>query len=271
MSGRAIDHIGIASRDLPALAAQYEALGFTLTPLAHHQDHMGTSNRLVQFGSGTGLGVNFIELLTVDRPQTMLPHRPGFMGFGQFNHDFLAKREGMSLVIFQTRDTAADLAAWRAKGLNAYNQFNFERFATLPGGSQVTVRFELGFVTSPAIPDVLFYVCHNKAEEHFWKPQFQAHENGAEEITAISLCVPDAAKAAEFLSALFDGEISDRDGGLSIACGAHQIDVATADAVATRWAGSPPYGGVGFALRCPDRAGTETPKEQAGNAFINWV
>ena len=265
-SGRAIDHIGIASRDLPALAAQYEALGFTLTPLAHHQDHMGTSNRLVQFSGG-----NFIELLTVDRPETMLPHSPGFMGFGQFNHDYLAKREGMSLVIFQTRDTAADLANWKAKGLDVYDQFNFERFATLPDGSRVTVRFELGFVTSPAIPDVLFYVCHNKAEEHFWKPEFQAHANGADEITGISICAEDPAAAARFIGALFDGEVTKTDIGHSVACDAHRIDVAPADAVATRWVNHPPYGALGFEVRCPERAGSTAMPTTAGNTFINWV
>ena len=119
-TGRGIDHIGIASRDLDGLAAQYQALGFTLTPRAYHQDHMGTSNRLVQFR-----GQNFIELLEVDRPKTMLPHGPGFMGFGQFNHDYLKTREGLSLIIFRTEDTAADLAAWKAKGLGVYDQFNF--------------------------------------------------------------------------------------------------------------------------------------------------
>jgi len=155
MTGRGIDHIGIASKNLDGLAAQYEGLGFTLTPRAYHQDHMGTSNRLVQFE-----GQNFIELLEVDRPQTMLPHAPGFMGFGQFNHDYLQRREGMSLIIFRTNDTAADLAAWKAKGLDVYDQFNFERLATLPDGTQVTVRFELGFVTHPKI-NALFYVCNN--------------------------------------------------------------------------------------------------------------
>lgn len=265
-SGRAIDHIGIATRDLPALAAQYRALGFTLTPLAHHQDHMGTSNRLVQFSGG-----NFIELLTVDRPGTMLPHSPGFMGFGQFNHVFLAKRAGMSLVIFQTQDTAADLASWKRIGLDVYDQFNFERFATLPDGSKVTVRFELGFVTSSAIPDVLFYVCHNKAEEHFWKPEFQAHENGAEEITGISICADDPGAAAQFLGALFAGEITDTAHGHSVACGEHSINVLTADAFAEFWPEGTPSGAVGFDVRCPARAGSSVKPPTAGNTFINWV
>lgn len=271
-TGRAIDHIGIASRDLSALAAQYQALGFTLTPLAHHQDHMGTSNRLVQFGSGSGTGANFIELLTVDRPETMLPHAPGFMGFGQFNHDFLARREGLSLVIFRTSDTAADLASWAARGLGVYDQFNFERIATLPDGSQATVRFELGFVTSSVIPDVLFYVCHNKAEQHFWKPQFQAHANGAAEITALSLAVEDPPAAASFLSGLFDGTVTEIGGGLSVACGPHRIDVKQPGGFRDHWpGGAPPFGALGFDIACPGRAGTTTSPTEAGQAFINWV
>ena len=269
-SGRAIDHIGLASRDLDGLAARYEALGFTLTPRAWHQDHMGTSNRLVQFGGPEG-GRNFIELLEVDRPDTMLPHGPGFMGFGQFNHDFLRTREGMSLIIFRTDDTAADLARWREKGLDVCDQFNFERQATLPDGSQATVRFELGFVTSPAMPDILFYVCDNKAEEHFWKPPFQIHENGADEITAIVIAAKDPAPAAAFLSALFDGVTTECAGGLSVACGAHRIDILTPGALPDAASNTLPDGAAaGFELRAPHRTGI-TPGAEAGGAFIQWT
>ena len=68
-SGRSIDHVVLAVRDLGATAAIYQDLGFTLTPRAVHEDHMGTSNRLVQFKAK-----NFIELLEVDRPETLAPH-----------------------------------------------------------------------------------------------------------------------------------------------------------------------------------------------------
>lgn len=269
LTGRGIDHIAVASRDLEGLAACYEGLGFTCTPQAWHQDHMGTSNRLVQFA-----GRNFIELLTVDRPQTMLPHGPGFMGFGQFNHDFLARREGMSLIIFRTEDTAADLAAWQARGLDVYDQFNFERQAVLPDGSEATVRFELGFVTSPRMPDVLFYVCHNKAEEHFWKPAYQAHANGGQEITAIILASDAPEAHGEFLSALFGGEVTPRDGGISVACAEHRIDVMVPDALADRgWTMNPGDAAVaaGFTIRAEGRAGEITQAADAGGAFIEWT
>ncbi len=56
-TGRAIDHVVLASRNLDGLAARYEELGFTLTPRAYHEDRMGTSNRLAQFQ-----GRNFISI-----------------------------------------------------------------------------------------------------------------------------------------------------------------------------------------------------------------
>ena len=268
-AGRGIDHVGIASHSLDGLAAVYEGLGFTLTPRAYHQDHMGTSNRLVQFE-----GRNFIELLEVDRPQTMLPHSPGFMGFGAFNHDFLARREGLSLIVLRTDDTPADLAAWKARGLITYDQFNFERQATLPDGSQATVSFELGFVTDPAMPEILFYVCHNRAEEHFWKPAFQRHANGGEEIEAIILAADEPERHGAFLSALFGGDVTARDGGISVGFAEHRIDVVRPDALADPAAYRPPAGeaaAVGLAIRAPGRAGQVTPAADAGGVFIEWV
>ncbi len=266
-TGRGIDHIGIASRNLDGLAAQYEALGFTLTPRAYHQDHMGTSNRLVQFE-----GRNFIELLEVDRPQTMLPHGPSFMGFGQFNHDFLKAREGMSLIIFRTDDAAADLAAWKTKGLDVYDQFNFERQATLPDGTEATVRFELGFVTHPDI-DVLFYVCDNKAEDHFWKPEFQSHANGGQEIEAIVLVDRAPLRHADFLQALFGGTVTESEEGIAISCATHALRVMKPHVLPDPALASalPDGAAAGFVIRSPDRAGTVTPAADAGGAFIQWT
>ena len=247
----------------------WEGLGFTLTPRAFHQDHMGTSNRLAQFA-----GRNFVELLEVDRPHTMLPHGPGFMGFGQFNHDFLQKREGMSLIVFRTDDTAADLARWKAAGLDVYDQFNFERQATLPDGSQQTVRFELGFVTSPLMPDVLFYVCDNKAEQHFWKPEFQEHANSAEEIEAIVFCSSEPAIHAEFLARLFDGETVVEDDKVTVQCGPHDIVVATPQELAwTGWDHDPGRHAVaaGLEIAAPDRESEVVRTRDAGGVFLRFT
>lgn len=274
MTGRGIDHVGIATRSLDGLARQWEALGFTLTPRAYHPDHMGTSNRLVQFGGGAGAGANFIELIEVDRPDGIAAPRPGYFSFGHFAMELLERREAMCLIVLRTDDRDADLAAWRGSGLQTYAPFDFQRQATLPDGSQQTVRFELGFVTSPAIPDVIFFVCHNRAQEHFWKPEFQAHANGGEEIEAIVLVADDPTRHGDFLSALFGGAVTDRDGGISVAFAEHRIDVVRADALADPEAYRPPAGqaaAVGLRIRAPGRAGTVTPAAQAGGVYIEWV
>ncbi|MEM7060115.1 MAG: VOC family protein [Pseudomonadota bacterium] len=271
MTGRGIDHIGLVSKSLDGLAAQYEALGFTLTPRAYHPDHMGTSNQLVQFK-----GRNFIELIEVDRPNGIAPPQPGHMSFGHFAQDLLERREGICLVVFRTQDRDADLAAWRAKGLDTYEPFNFERLATLPDGTQQTVRFELGFVTSPLIPDTVFFVCHNRAEEHFWKPEYQVHANGADQIESVVLAAEDPAEHARFFAALFDGQISPCMEGVTVQCAEHGIHICKPDILAARgWTGKRPTDGsavvAGMNISAPDRADTFTPAGDAGGAFIYWT
>jgi hypothetical protein len=44
LSGREIDHVVVAVKDLNRAAAVYQELGFRLTPRATHDDRMGTSN-----------------------------------------------------------------------------------------------------------------------------------------------------------------------------------------------------------------------------------
>ena len=267
-TGRAIDHIGITGHSLDALAAQYEALGFTLTPRAAHPDHMGTSNRLAQFA-----GQNFLELIEVDRPDGASPISDGVMSFGAYTQQFLARREGINLIVFQTQDRDADLARWNAAGLNVYEPFNFERLATLPDGSQQVVRFELGFVTHPDI-DVLFFVCHNRAVEHFWKPAFQRHANGAMEIEAVSLVSDAPGPHAAFVASLFGGEIRDIPGGQSVACDAHRIDIVEPGALpGPRCIMDAPYAGAATAItiRAPDKAGIHTMPGDAGGTHIIWT
>lgn len=266
-AGRAIDHVVIASRDLDGLAARYERLGFTLTPRAYHEDRMGTSNRLAQFR-----GRNFIELLEVDRPQTVQAPEPGGFAFGAYLKDWTARREGMAMIVFRTDDALADIESWRREGLETYEPFGFRRQAKLPDGSEVTVGFSLGFATSAEMPDLAFFVCQNLAQEYFWKPDYQAHANAAEEIAAVTLAAREPARHGEFLRRMFGGGVVERPDGISVECGAHRIDVVVPDAVAG-WQGDAGDGavGAGLVVRSAARAGTVTPADGAGGVAIEWV
>jgi hypothetical protein len=267
MTGRAIDHVVVAGRDLGALAARYEALGFRLTPRAWHEDRMGTSNRLAQFR-----GRNFIELLEVDRPEGVEEPAAGGFAFGAFLKRWTAGREGLAMIVFRTDDARADLAAWAARGVATYAPFDFQRQARLPDGSEATVGFSLGFATSPEMPELAFFVCENRAPEHFWKADYQRHANGAEEIVAVTLAARRPAEHGAFLGRLFGGDVRERPDGVSVDCGPHRIDVLTPQAI-EGWQGDPGGGALGarVAIRSPARAGGVTRAAVAGGVAIEWV
>ena len=132
-SGRPIDHVVLTVRDLDAAAITYQRLGFTLTPRAAHDDQMGTSNRLAQFR-----GRNFIELLEVDRPETLARHdfaaSPPFFSFGDHNRIAMRDREGLSMLVLASDDARADISSFAAAGLPTFAPFDFERQAQLPDG-----------------------------------------------------------------------------------------------------------------------------------------
>jgi len=232
MNGRSIDHVVHRVDDLDRAAATFEKLGFTLTPTAYHEDRMGTRNRLAQFR-----GRNFIELLEVDRPERLQPHdfgaTPPFFGFGAHNREMAGFGEGMTMLVFRTDDARADIASFAEEGIPTYAPFDFERRAKLPDGNEVTVSFSLGFATSPDMPRVAFFVCENRAQDYFWKPDFQSHANGAESISAVYFCSEMPERDAAFLARLFGGRVTLHEGGFAVAAGeAQELRVLTPDAIA---------------------------------------
>ena len=58
-----LDHVGVATADLDGAAAEWERLGFALTPLARHAPPAGTANRCAMLRAG------YIELIAVVDPE----------------------------------------------------------------------------------------------------------------------------------------------------------------------------------------------------------
>ncbi len=269
-SGRALDHVVLAVRNLDRAAAKYEQLGFTLTPRARHEDRMGTSNRLAQFQ-----GRNFIELLEVDRPDTLRPHDldadPPFFSFGDHNRRALKEREGLSMLVFASDDARADLARFLAAGMRAA-PFDFERQATLPDGSTATVSFSLAFAWSPDMPSVGLFSCQNRAPQFFWKPQYQKHANGACSIATAYLASSEPRRDAGFIGAMFGGEVEPVTDGWRVACGTEQeVLLLTPEAVARR---DPSFGPVDepvlAGIRLSGVSRETTPASAAHGMFIAW-
>lgn len=226
--GRGIDHLVICTRNLNSTALMYERLGFKVTPRADHS--WGTSNRLVQ------LQGSFLEILTVDRAELIEPHAPGKFSFGAFNRDFLARYEGMSMLVLESGDAQADRDEFAGKGIGDFERFDFSRLARQPNGEQVSVSFSLAFAVHPAAPLAGFFTCQQHAPEYFWKPEYQDHPNGALAIAEVVMDVPDQEEFEEFYKALEgSSSVRDIDGGFVCSTDRGDISVLEPDAYRRRF------------------------------------
>ncbi|MEM7221490.1 MAG: VOC family protein [Pseudomonadota bacterium] len=270
---KSIDHPVLAVKDLDKAAACFQSLGFFLSPRAFHGDHMGTSNHVVQFAQH-----NFIELLEVDRPDGITPHDhsadPPSFSFGAGQRDFLAKGSGISMLAFDTDDALGDLERFKAAGLKTYTPFHFRRQTTLPDGSKTPVSFTLGFVTNPKLPNLAFFFCQEDAPEHFWKPDYQNHENGAQGIRSLYLAADDPAEHGAFFQTLTGGDTTEIEGGIRVSLGDQGIFVLTPRRLASIApsyrpdSGPPRFAGLG--IECAGTRPTDVLPDDMGGLFIKW-
>jgi catechol 2,3-dioxygenase-like lactoylglutathione lyase family enzyme len=194
---RGLDHIVHAVHDLDAAAALYRRLGFTVG--ARNRHPWGTHNCIVQ------LPGFFIELLAVVEPEKIAPPRPEAFSFGDFARRFLARRQGLAMLVLESSDAADDREAFRRADIGDYELFRFEREGKRPDGGPVRVGFSLAFAHDPKAPDIGYFVCQQHHPENFWNPAFQQHANTACAIEGVVLVAENPTDHHIFLSA-FAGE-----------------------------------------------------------------
>ena len=195
---RGLDHIVHAVRDLDAAADLYRRLGFTVGARNRHPPAWGTQNHIVQL-AGT-----FIELLAVADPTHIAPHAAKFFSFGAFNRDFLARRQGLAMLVLEGRG-APDADEFRSAGIGDFDLYEFEREAKRPDGTPIKVAFSLAFASDPRAPDTGFFTCQHRHPENFWNPAFQVHANNAVGVAGVVLVAENPTDHHIFLSA-FVGE-----------------------------------------------------------------
>ena len=262
---RGLDHIVHAVRDLERAADLYRRLGFTVGVRNRHS--WGTHNHIVQFP-----GV-FIELLTVAEPDKL--GNDGFSTlFGAFNRDFLARDEGLSLLILESKNAAADENDFRAAGISAAPVMRFERDGKRPDGTTVKVAFSLAFAEDRAAPNIHFAVCQQHYPENFWNPAFQKHANGATTVAGVVAVASQPEKHKQFFASFAGTQATPVAGGFSLRTPRGTIDVLTPSAFTQRYgvvAADVSHGARLAAIRfqARDVALLEALPQQAGIAGIN--
>jgi hypothetical protein len=186
-----LDHIVHAVRDLDAAARFYASAGFTVS--ARNRHPWGTHNRVVQLKNC------YIEILTVAEPEKIVPHGVRSFSFGAFNRDFLAHREGFSMLILNSHNAVEDAGMFESAGISHFEVFDFAREGTKPDGTPVKLAFSLAFAQDPASPNVRFAACQHHFPGNFWDPAFQIHANGAKAVSGAALVADNPAGHQTFL------------------------------------------------------------------------
>jgi len=255
---RGLDHIVHAVHDLDAAGEAYARLGFTVG--ARNRHPWGTHNRIVQFR-----GV-FIELLALGEMDRIPPPRPRSLSFGTFTRDFLAKGEGLSMLVLEGKG-AADAEAFRAAGIGDFDVFDFAREGKRPDGATVKVAFSLAFAEDKAAPDTGFFTCQQHYPENFWNPAFQQHANGVTGVAGVVFVAENPSDHHIFLKA-FAGvsDLKATSAGITIETPRGEIQVMDPAAYRLHFAVEPPDSSRGMRLAAIRFAVRDTSlaREKAG-------
>lgn len=219
-----LDHVVVTVQDLDAAAAQWRALGFTVSPRGTHSAHLGTGNYTLMFED------DYLELLGIlHATEHNAPSR-----------DFLARRgQGLEQAAFRTRDAAAGAAALTRRGLQPVGPVHFSRPVNRPDGSQAEAAFSVfGWPQDQRPADLRIFSCQHHTRDAVWLPELIQHANTVTGIRQVIALAADPATAARELGALLDTAPESTAAGARVRTGPGRADVhfMTPDAFAQAYA-----------------------------------
>lgn len=209
------DHAVVVCGDLDAAAANWRALGFTLTPRGYHT--LGSQNHCIM------LARDYLELLHVTAPS---PSR-------QYYWDAQQRGDGCAAMSCKSRDAFATAARLRAAGYKTSDPIEFSRPVRLDDGSEHPATFRVTALDDA--PGARYFVCEHRTPELLWRPEWLAHANGATAIEAAYLVVEAGqvgAAAAAYVEFTAGKLIAADDRVARIAVDGAELVISTADALA---------------------------------------
>lgn len=187
----ALDHVGVCNRDLAPMAAAYEALGFTLTPIAQQSGRRTPTSEVERFATGNRcafLQHGYIELLAILEP-------------GLFDNklgEFLARYEGLHILAMAMDDAEANLARMRRAGIEIPGIAHLERPVDKPDGP----RAQFQRLPFPDAPEGRLQLIRHLTPELVWQDRWMTHANAAVALEELILVSAEPAETAARLSRL---------------------------------------------------------------------
>jgi hypothetical protein len=188
-----LDHIGCIVNAFDAGAAQWERLGFQLTPVSRQRGAVpgsegfhpwATANRCVILRS------SYLELI-------------GVVDAAAFNPwaRFIAKNEGLHILALRCRDAESAHAVLSARTDALQPPVPRERILDVDGEPRA-MRFRNIFSRDEAWPEARYLVIEHQTPEFLWQPRYQQHENGACDLVAVTFVADEPSALVPRLDAL---------------------------------------------------------------------
>ncbi len=210
-----LDHVGLLTRDGPALWGLYERLGFTLTPVARQSSDrgpLGTGNRCAMLRQG------YLELLALLDPA--LPDNGAAGLLGRF--------EGAHILALGMEDAPGNLSRLRRAGVAIPGIAPLSRPA---GEGDAVARFER--LPLPEAPEGRVQLVRHLTADLLWHPRWTEHANGATELREAIVASDRPAESAARLSRLAGLPLEpDPAGGYALSLPAGRVRILPPDAVA---------------------------------------
>lgn len=215
-----IDHVVIVVRDLVAAAESFRRMGFVVTPRGDHS--LGSRNHCVM------LGEDYIELLT-SPPENPHPSR-------QHYTEFARSGDGLAAIALRTDSAREAYTELLWAGFSPTDPVDFSRPVRLPEGTR-DARFRITQLAPDKTPGGRVFLCEHFTREVVWRPEYQAHRNGANALAAVAIVTEDVAGTAGAYERMFDTRARAIVEGLLVETGSAPIAFATEGALAKRLPG----------------------------------
>jgi len=200
-----LDHVVIDVRDrIDEAMRRFASLGFQLTPRGHHT--LGSVNHLAMFAA------DYLELL-------------GFGEGGATRTEIARFPTGLNGLVFKTSDADSVHRHAKAAALPVLPVQAFSRPVAL-GGATRDARFRTTRLDPDKIAMGRVYFCEHQTPDLVWRPEWQAHPNGALAIARVVVATDDPGRTAALFRDLFGGDaVTERDGRQVMTTGTAQVEL----------------------------------------------
>ena len=150
--------------------------------------------------------------------------------------EFARAGDGLAAVALRTDDAKGAYSELLWAGFAPSDPMDFSRPVRLSDGVR-DARFRITQIAPDKTPGGRFFVCEHFTREVVWRPEYQAHPNGATALAALAIVAEDVAAAAAPYERMLDNQAQPIAEGLLVATGSAPIALVTASALAHRLPG----------------------------------